>query len=60
MRASCRGDLADFFIRSGELKIAEVTSRFTNLDAFIALINTIGFRLLRKVRFRFRSSDERD
>jgi len=30
----------------GELKVAEVTSRFTDMDAFISLISSIGFRLI--------------
>ncbi|KIY52354.1 hypothetical protein FISHEDRAFT_35569, partial [Fistulina hepatica ATCC 64428] len=32
----------------GELKIAEVTSRFTNVKQFIALVTSIGFRLKSK------------
>ncbi|KZT33472.1 hypothetical protein SISSUDRAFT_992989 [Sistotremastrum suecicum HHB10207 ss-3] len=32
----------------GELKIAEVTSRFVDVDAFIALIARIGFKLVYK------------
>ncbi|KAF8591469.1 hypothetical protein K439DRAFT_1626864 [Ramaria rubella] len=32
----------------GELKIAEVTSRFTDLDQFIAVINGLGFKLKSK------------
>jgi ribosomal RNA-processing protein 8 len=35
---------------SGELKVAEVASRFTDIDAFVELIETIGFRLQSKVR----------
>ena len=36
---------------SGELKIAEVASRFANLKQFVSLISAIGFRLSSKVRF---------
>lgn len=32
----------------GELKIAEVTSRFTDVDAFVSLVGSIGFRLVSK------------
>lgn len=32
----------------GELKIAEVTSRFTNVDLFISLLGAVGFRLKSK------------
>ncbi|KAI9202025.1 ribosomal RNAprocessing protein putative [Polychytrium aggregatum] len=32
----------------GELKIAEVTSRFTNLDDFVGTLQSIGFKFLRK------------
>ncbi|KAI0080656.1 hypothetical protein K474DRAFT_1657462 [Panus rudis PR-1116 ss-1] len=32
----------------GELKIAEVASRFTNIDAFCSLISSIGFKLKSK------------
>jgi ribosomal RNA-processing protein 8 len=34
---------------SGELQIAEVTSRFTNIQQFLDLVNSIGFRLKSKV-----------
>lgn len=34
----------------GELKIAEVASRFTNVDKFTSVVSSIGFRLIRKVR----------
>lgn len=34
----------------GELKIAEVTSRFTDVDAFVSIVSDLGFRLQRKVR----------
>lgn len=37
-------------IDSGELKIAEVTSRLKELDAFIKLINDVGFKSTKKVR----------
>lgn len=33
------------FIASGELKIAEVASRFKDVKEFIALINSYGFRV---------------
>ena len=39
-----------FLSRRGQLKIAEVTSRFTNVDAFVALIEFIGFKKTHKVR----------
>jgi len=32
----------------GELKIAEVASRFTNVDKFTSVVSSIGFRLIRK------------
>ncbi|KAI5124858.1 hypothetical protein M0805_007291 [Coniferiporia weirii] len=32
----------------GELKIAEVASRFTNVDKFTSVINSVGFRLVSK------------
>jgi ribosomal RNA-processing protein 8 len=35
--------------RSGELLIAEVTSRFTNIQQFLDLVSSIGFRLKSKV-----------
>ena len=34
---------------SGELQIAEVTSRFTKIQQFLDLVNSIGFRLKSKV-----------
>ena len=37
------------FLRSGELKIAEVTSRFTDMEEFTSLVNSIGFKLKSKV-----------
>lgn len=37
------------FLCSGELKIAEVTSRFTDLEEFTSLVNSIGFKLKSKV-----------
>jgi hypothetical protein len=39
-------------IYSGELKIAEVTSRLKNVDAFVSLVTSIGFGLESKVRNR--------
>ncbi|KAG9003348.1 25S rRNA (adenine645-N1)-methyltransferase [Tulasnella sp. JGI-2019a] len=33
---------------SGELKIAEVTSRFTDVDAFVSAVSDLGFKLLQK------------
>ncbi|KAG8862280.1 25S rRNA (adenine645-N1)-methyltransferase [Tulasnella sp. 330] len=33
----------------GELKIAEVTSRFTDVDAFVSVVSDLGFQLLHKV-----------
>jgi hypothetical protein len=38
-----------FCICSGELKIAEVASRFTDTDAFVSLVARLGFRLASKV-----------
>ena len=38
-----------FLPYSGELQIAEVTSRFTNIQQFLDLVNSIGFRLKSKV-----------
>lgn len=35
--------------RSGEFKIAEVASRFTDVDAFVKLVSSVGFRLESKV-----------
>ena len=34
---------------SGKLEIAEVTSRFSNIEEFVALICSIGFALKNKV-----------
>lgn len=34
----------------GELKIAEVTSRFSSIDKFISLVSSFGFKLTLKVR----------
>lgn len=34
---------------SGKLKIAEVKSRFSDVDAFVEMINSIGFTLMSKV-----------
>ena len=34
---------------SGELKIAEVTSRFTGVDEFVAFVTAFGFKLKSKV-----------
>lgn len=34
---------------SGALKIAEVSSRFTNIDKFVALVESVGFTLESKV-----------
>ncbi|CAG8584329.1 9159_t:CDS:2 [Paraglomus occultum] len=42
--------------KDGELKIAEVISRFTDVDAFIALLNEVGFRLVKKVSQKYSSS----
>ena len=43
---------------SGQLKIAEVSSRFENIDQFVSLISSVGFKFKSKVyltRFRRRS-----
>ena len=45
--------LHDFFLHRGELKIAEVSSRFTDLNKFISVIADIGFKLKSKVRVIF-------
>lgn len=37
-------------LRSGLLKIAEVTSRFTSVDEFVKLVSALGFSLKQKVR----------
>jgi hypothetical protein len=34
---------------SGELKIAEVVSRFSDLDTFITLLESLGFEFIDKV-----------
>lgn len=41
--------MADYWIASGELKIAEVTSRFTNVKDFVALVESLGFQLTKQV-----------
>lgn len=38
-----------FFLR-GELRIAEVSSRFTDVEAFVSLVSAVGFKLKSKVR----------
>jgi hypothetical protein len=38
-------------VTRGELKIAEVASRFTNADDFVSLVSSIGFRMVMKVLF---------
>ena len=38
-------------ICSGDLVIAEVVSRLTDLDRFINVLKYLGFRLLSKVRY---------
>lgn len=40
-----------FFCLSGKLEIAEVTSRFSDVKAFTALVNSVGFELISKVRW---------
>lgn len=37
-------------ICSGELKVAEVASRFSDVDKFISLVCQFGFQLQSKVR----------
>jgi hypothetical protein len=34
---------------SGSFKVAEVASRFTDVDAFVAAIKKVGFKLVEKV-----------
>lgn len=43
-------------IFSGELKIAEVASRFTDVEEFQTLVGSIGFRLKSKVTSPYTSS----
>lgn len=38
-----------FFVNSGELKIAEVVSRFYDINKFIEVLAEIGFKLIKKV-----------
>lgn len=38
------------YFYSGELKIAEVVSRFSDLDSFITLLEGLGFDFMDKVR----------
>lgn len=37
------------FLTRGELKIAEVTSRFTDMEAFVSVVSAVGFKLKSKV-----------
>jgi hypothetical protein len=37
-------------LRSGVFEIAEVTSRFTDVKAFITVVCSVGFELVTKVR----------
>lgn len=39
-----------FALSRGQLRIAEVTSRFTNIDSFLYLIGSMGFKISHKVR----------
>jgi hypothetical protein len=41
--------LTTSFLYSGELKIAEVVSRFSDLDTFITLLESLGFEFMDKV-----------
>ena len=41
--------MTDDLFHSGKLKIAEVKSRFTDVQAFIDMICSIGFTLISKV-----------
>lgn len=36
-------------ILRGEIKVAEVTSRFSDVDAFVSFISSFGFELRSKV-----------
>ena len=38
------------FVNSGELKIAEVVSRFSDINTFIEVLSELGFKLVKKVR----------
>lgn len=40
----------DLITSSGELKIAEVASRFPDVDEFVSLISSIGFKMNAKVK----------
>ena len=57
-RVPFRPTRPDDMMYSGQLKIAEVSSRFENIDQFVSLISSIGFKFKSKVyltRFRRRS-----
>jgi ribosomal RNA-processing protein 8 len=43
------GHVSNFLFDSGELKIAEVTSRFVDAEEFTMFINSTGFKLKSKV-----------
>ena len=47
------GHTIDTFGQSvrGELKIAEVSSRITDMEAFVSVISAVGFKLKSKVGF---------
>jgi ribosomal RNA-processing protein 8 len=42
---------SDVLLCRGELKIAEVASRFTDVNGFVSLVAQFGFQLTSKVRF---------
>jgi hypothetical protein len=46
---SYQGRILTSISKRGELKIAEVTSRFTDVGDFQNLVSSIGFRLSSKV-----------
>lgn len=41
-------------LRSGIFEVAEITSRMPSVDAFIAMVVSLGFTLFKKVRSPFR------
>jgi ribosomal RNA-processing protein 8 len=57
--SSLTGRISPFSFDSGELKIAEVASRFTDPEEFTSLIISIGFKLKSKVRLPWQYSSIR-
>lgn len=50
VRASLSHCAGNLISSRGELKIAEVASRFPDLDEFVSLISSIGFKIKAKVK----------